>query len=43
MKAAFVIAPRKFEIRDIKMPTMNENEMLVKIEACGLCKRGFIP
>ena len=37
MKAAFVVAPRKFEIRDIEMPTINENEMLVKIAACGVC------
>lgn len=37
MKAAFVVAPRKFEIRDIDMPTINEDQMLVKIEACGVC------
>ncbi len=37
MKAAFVVAPKKFEIRDIEMPTINENQMLVKIEACGVC------
>ena len=37
MKAAFIVAPRKFEIRDIEMPTISENEMLVKVEACGVC------
>jgi L-iditol 2-dehydrogenase len=37
MKAAFVVAPRKFEIRDIPMPKPTEDEMLVKIEACGVC------
>ena len=37
MKAAFVVAPRKFEIRDIEMPTITDDEMLVKIEACGVC------
>jgi len=37
MKAAFIVAPRTFEIRDIEMPTINENEMLIKIEACGVC------
>jgi threonine dehydrogenase-like Zn-dependent dehydrogenase len=37
MKAAFVVAPKKIEIRDIKIPTINDNEMLVKIEACGVC------
>ncbi|OGO30109.1 MAG: hypothetical protein A2Z29_07330 [Chloroflexi bacterium RBG_16_56_11] len=37
MKAAFIVAPKRFEIRDIPMPTINENEMLVKIVACGVC------
>lgn len=37
MKAAFIVAPRKFEIRDIEMPTTNDDQMLVKIEACGVC------
>ena len=37
MKAAFVVAPRKFEIRDIPIPTINDDEILVKIAACGVC------
>jgi len=37
MKAAFITAPRTFEIRDIPMPSINDDEMLVKIEACGVC------
>jgi len=37
MKAAFIIAPRKFEIRDIDMPKISDDEMLIKIEACGVC------
>jgi threonine dehydrogenase-like Zn-dependent dehydrogenase len=37
MKAAFVVAPRKFEIRDVPVPTITNDEMLVKIEACGVC------
>ncbi len=37
MKAAFIVASRKIEIRDIEMPTMNEDQVLVKIEACGVC------
>ncbi|MFC1949596.1 zinc-binding dehydrogenase [Chloroflexota bacterium] len=37
MKAAFVVAPRKFEIRDIEMPTITDDDMLVKVEACGVC------
>lgn len=37
MKAAFVVAPKKFEIRDIEMPTVDNDQILVKIEACGVC------
>jgi len=37
MKAAFIVAPRKFEIRDIPMPPMDDNKILVKIAACGVC------
>jgi threonine dehydrogenase-like Zn-dependent dehydrogenase len=37
MKAAFIVAPKKFEIRDIPMPEISDAEMLVKIEACGVC------
>jgi len=37
MKAAFLVAPRRFEIRDIEMPRIGGNEMLVKIEAAGVC------
>ncbi len=37
MKVAFIVAPRKFEIREMPVPEINENEMLVKIEACGVC------
>jgi len=37
MKAAFIVAPRKFEIRDIPMPPIDDNKILVKIAACGVC------
>jgi L-iditol 2-dehydrogenase len=37
MKVAFIVAPRKFEIREVPMPRISEDEMLVKIEACGVC------
>ncbi|MFC1949597.1 zinc-binding dehydrogenase [Chloroflexota bacterium] len=37
MKAAFIVAPKKFEIRDIEMPTITDDEMMVKVEACGVC------
>ncbi|NLM46877.1 MAG: zinc-binding dehydrogenase [Firmicutes bacterium] len=37
MKAAFIVAPRQFEIREVPLPTISDDEMLVKIEACGVC------
>ncbi len=37
MKAAFIVAPRKFEIREIETPRISDDEMLVKIAACGVC------
>ena len=37
MKAAFIVAPRRFEITDIPTPKITPDEMLVKIEACGVC------
>ena len=37
MKAAFVVAPKKIEIREIGMPELGDDDMLVKVEACGVC------
>jgi threonine dehydrogenase-like Zn-dependent dehydrogenase len=37
VKAAFIVAPRKIEIREVPMPKIGADEMLVKIAACGVC------
>ena len=37
MKVAYIVAPKRFEIREIDIPTITDNEILVKIEACGVC------
>src|SRR3989337_222084 len=37
MKAAFIVAPRKIEIRDIEIPKISDDEILVKVAACGVC------
>lgn len=37
MKAAFVKAPFRFEIRDVELRTLGDEEILVDIRACGLC------
>ncbi len=37
MKAAFVVAPRTYEVREVPTPQITDSQMLVKIEACGVC------
>jgi len=37
MKAAFCYSPKKFLIDEIPKPTIDEDEILVKIIACGIC------
>lgn len=37
MKAAFLTSLNKIEIRDVEKPKIGENDVLVKIKACGVC------
>ncbi|MBN1401949.1 MAG: alcohol dehydrogenase catalytic domain-containing protein, partial [Anaerolineae bacterium] len=37
MRAAFIVGPRQFEIREIRMPVIGDDEMLVRVDACGVC------
>ncbi|MFA6976191.1 MAG: alcohol dehydrogenase catalytic domain-containing protein, partial [Mesotoga sp.] len=37
MKAAFVKSPFKFEIREVDLPPLKPNDVLVKIKASGIC------
>jgi L-iditol 2-dehydrogenase len=37
MRAAFIVAPRRIEIREVPTPVISDSQMLVKIEACGVC------
>lgn len=37
MKAAVLIAPGKFNIEERPIPEPKENEVLIKVEACGIC------
>src|SRR5260370_13201291 len=37
MKALVYDAPRKFEYRDVPDPELEPDEILMKIQACGLC------
>lgn len=37
MRAAFLIEPRKIEIRDVPQPRPGPGEVLVRVRACGIC------
>ena len=37
MKAIVYDAPRKFEYRDIAVPKIQPNEILLRVHACGVC------
>jgi len=37
MKAAFVVKAGKVEIRDIDVPTIKDNEVLIKVKTVGVC------
>ena len=36
-KAAVLVKPGKFELREYPIPEINDDEMLVKVEGCGVC------
>ncbi|MEM0482019.1 MAG: alcohol dehydrogenase catalytic domain-containing protein [Nitrososphaerota archaeon] len=37
MKAAFVLSPREVVIEEASIPVLAEREVLVRVEACGIC------
>jgi threonine dehydrogenase-like Zn-dependent dehydrogenase len=37
VKAACVVAPKKIEVLEVPMPTCNDDQLLVKVDACGVC------
>ena len=37
MRAAFIVDTKKIEIREIETPTITDDQMLIKIEAVGVC------
>jgi threonine dehydrogenase-like Zn-dependent dehydrogenase len=43
MLAACVTEPQKFSLQDVSVPTPNENEVLFKVEICGLCASNLGP
>ncbi len=37
MKAAFLTGPKTFELKDIAKPTVPDDGLILKVEACGVC------
>jgi 2-desacetyl-2-hydroxyethyl bacteriochlorophyllide A dehydrogenase len=37
MKAAVLVAPERFEIRDVPVPVPGPDDVLIKVKRCGLC------
>jgi L-iditol 2-dehydrogenase len=37
MKAAFLVAPKQFELRDLPDPVPPKDGLVLKVEACGVC------
>ena len=37
MKAAIYHDPRDIKTEEVEMPEINDNEILVKVKACGIC------
>jgi len=38
MKALVYTAPKKFQVKDIDYPRLRENQVIIKVKACGVCK-----
>lgn len=38
MKAVVYSEPRIFEVKDIPYPKLKENQVIIKVKACGVCK-----
>ena len=43
MRAAVLVAPRRFEIREIPAPLPGTNEVRVRLEGCGVCGSNLAP
>ena len=37
MRAAVLVAPERFELRDVPVPTLGATDVLIKVQRCGLC------
>ncbi len=37
MKAAVLIEPQRFEVREVETPTIGDDEALIRVNRCGIC------
>ena len=37
MKAAIYYGPRDIKTEEVEIPEINDNEILIKVKACGIC------
>jgi len=37
MKAAVLVEPRRFEVRSVPLPEVGPDDVLIKVERCGIC------
>jgi threonine dehydrogenase-like Zn-dependent dehydrogenase len=43
MRAAVLVEPGKIEIREVKRPNPEGNEVLIRVESCGVCASNVAP
>src|SRR5215218_1066734 len=43
MRAAVVTSPGCVEVREVPLPTPNDNEVRIQIEGCGVCASNLPP
>ncbi|MBV9010098.1 MAG: L-iditol 2-dehydrogenase, partial [Verrucomicrobia bacterium] len=43
MRAAVLTQPRRFEIYEITIPEPRPNELLVRVQGCGICASNIPP
>ena len=43
MRAAVLVSPGRFEVREVEIPGLGDQEVRVKIEYCGICSSNIAP
>ncbi len=43
MRAAVLVQPRHFELREVSLPQISPQQVLVRVEGCGICASNIAP